>query len=261
MAFDFNVAEAFSLKGRIALVTGAASGMGEQFAHTLAAAGATVICASRRTDRIEKVAADIVSAGGQAVAIELDVGDSDSVKRVFDQAQRDVGLVDVLVNCAGQLDFAPFIDITDEGWNNLVNVNLTGMMRMCREFARRLIAAGKPGSIVNITSTTGMQVMQHVTCYGSVKAATNQLTRQIAAELFDKNIRCNAIAPGYFMTEMSEGFLATDAGKAVADNLPTHRVGNVRELSGALLLLASEASSFINGVVLPVDAGQVIQLK
>ncbi|MGQ0622460.1 MAG: SDR family NAD(P)-dependent oxidoreductase [Panacagrimonas sp.] len=255
-----NIAELFSMKGKVALVTGAASGMGERFSHTLAGAGAKVICAARRTDRIETVAASINAAGGKAVAVQLDIGSTDGVKRAFMDAERAFGLVDVLVNCAGQLDFAPFQTITDESWNNLVNVNFTGTMRMAREFSQRLIAAGKPGAIVNITSTTGMQVMKNVTSYGSTKAAANQLTRQIAADLFDHHIRCNAIAPGYFLTEMSADVLASDQGKAIAAGLPPKRVGRVHELDGALLLLASDASSYINGVVLPVDAGQVIQL-
>ena len=250
----------FSMQGKVALVTGAGSGMGERFAHTLAAAGATVVCAARRTERIESVAASIKAAGGNAIAIELDIGSSESVKHAFDAAERSVGRVDVLINCAAQLDFAPFPAISDEAWNQLVNVNFTGTMRMARTFSERLIEAGKPGAIVNVTSVTGIQVLKNVPTYGSIKAGVNQLTRQIAADLFDKNIRCNAIAPGYFNTEMVSAYFETDQGKAEIARLPAKRVGQVQELDGALLLLASDASSYINGVVLPVDYGQVVQL-
>lgn len=252
--------ELFSMKGKVVLVTGAGSGMGRRFAHTLAAAGAQVICAARRVDKIEQVAADIVAEGGQAVALPLDIGKSESVKQVFDAAEKAFGQVNVLVSAAAQIDFAPFPSIDDEAWNNLINVNFSGTMRMAREFSLRLVAAGKPGCIVNVTSVTGVQVLKNVPCYGSIKAAVNQLTKQIAADLFDNNIRCNAIAPGYFQTEMVEAYFETDQGKAEIARLPPKRVGQVDELDGVLLLLASDASSYINGAIIPVDAGQVIQL-
>lgn len=255
-----NVEKLFSMHGKVALVTGAASGMGERFAHTLADAGATVICAARRTDRIDAVAASINKAGGKAIALQLDIGSSASVEAVFDAAEKQVGTVNVLINAAAQLDFGVFPAISDEGWANLLNVNLTGTMRMARAFTERLIKTGATGSIVNITSVTGMQVMSGVATYGSIKAAINHLTKQIARDLFDKGIRCNAIAPGYFQTEMVSGYFETDAGKADIARLPPKRQGRVEELDGALLLLASDAGSYINGVVLPVDAGQVIQL-
>ncbi len=255
-----NIENLFSMQGKIALVTGAASGMGERFAHTLADAGATVICAARRKDRIEAVAASIVKAGGKAIALELDIGSTDSVEAVFNAAEKQVGTVNVLINAAAQLDFGLFPGISDEGWANLLNVNLTGTMRMARAFTERLLKAEATGAIVNITSVTGMQVMSGVATYGSIKAAINHLTKQIARDLFDKGIRCNAIAPGYFQTEMVSGYFETDAGKADIARLPPKRQGRVDELDGALLLLASDAGSYINGVVLPVDAGQVIQL-
>lgn len=255
-----NVEKLFSMHGKIALVTGAASGMGERFAHTLADAGATVICAARRSDRIEAVAASINKAGGKAIALQLDIGSTASVEAVFDAAEKQIGTVNVLINAAAQLDFGVFPGIGDEGWANLLNVNLTGTMRMARAFTERLIKAEATGAIVNITSVTGMQVMSGVATYGSIKAAINHLTKQIARDLFDKGIRCNAIAPGYFQTEMVSGYFETDAGKADIARLPPKRQGRVEELDGALLLLASDAGSYINGVVLPVDAGQVIQL-
>jgi NAD(P)-dependent dehydrogenase (short-subunit alcohol dehydrogenase family) len=254
------IEQLFSLRGKTAMVTGAASGMGERFAHTLAEAGATVICAARRTDRIEKVAADIVKAGGKAVAIPLDVGSTDNVEAAFDAAGKAVGRIDVLINAAAQVDFGLFPDVKDENWANLVNVNLTGVMRTSRSFSRRLIEAKAPGAIVNITSIIATQVMMGVPTYGTLKAATNHLTKSMARDMFGTGIRCNAIAPGYFLTEMVAEYFETDAGKADIERHPMKRLGKVEELDGALLLLASDASSFINGAVLSVDAGQVIQL-
>ena len=233
-----NIENLFSLKGRIALVTGAGTGMGRRFAHTLADAGATVICAARQKERIEQVAAGIIKAGGKAIALDVDIGSTDAVEKLFERAEKAAGgRVNVLVNSAAQLDFGPF-----------------------RAFSERLIRAGEKGAIVNITSVTGEQVMMGVPIYGSLKAAVNQLTRSMARDMFGHGIRCNAIAPGYFMTEMVSGYFDTDAGKADIERLPLKRVGRVEELDGALLLLASDAGSYINGAILPVDAGQVVQL-
>lgn len=256
-----NIEKLFSLSGKIALVTGAGTGMGRRFAHTLADAGATVICAARDKSRLEAVAADITKAGGKAIPLEVDIGSTESVSNLFDRAEKAAGgRVNVLVNSAAQLDFGPFPAVSDESWNNLLNVNLSGTMRTCRAFSERLIKAGQPGAIVNITSVTGIQVMMGIPIYGSLKAAVNQLTRSMARDMFEHHIRCNAIAPGYFQTEMVSGYFETDAGKADIARLPLKRVGDVSELDGALLLLASDAGSYINGAVLPVDAGQVVQL-
>lgn len=254
------ISELFSMQGRVALVTGAASGMGERFAQVLARAGARVICAARRTDRIEAVAAAIRAAGGAAAAVKMDIASRQSVEAGFVAAEQAFGLIDVLINNAGQLSFESIPNIDEDSWQNLIDVNLTGTMRLTQAFSRRLIAAGKPGNIVNISSITGMGVMRGLTPYGSVKAAVNHLTKQTAADLLDHGIRCNAIAPGYFHTEMSADVFATDAGKAIQAGLPPKRAGRVEELDGALLLLASNASSYINGAVLPVDAGHVVLL-
>ena len=255
-----NIENLFSLKGKVALVTGAGTGMGRRFAQTLANAGAKVICAARRLDKIKEVADIIVAAGGEAVAIELDIGSTASVKNVFNEAEKKFGLVDVLINNAAQIQFLPFPNVEDEDWNNLVNVNFSGPMRMSREFSRRLIAADKPGRIVNVTSITGMQTLRNVPTYGAIKAGVNQLTKQIAADLFDTKIQCNAIAPGYFLTDLVDWYFETEQGKAEVARLPSKRIGDVKELDGVLLLLASDASSFMNGAIIPVDYGHSILL-
>lgn len=251
----------FSLEGRVALVTGAGSGMGRHFVKTLSEAGAKVICAARRTELTESIAAEIRKAGGQAMAVSLDIGDTDSVTRAFDEVERTFGTVDLLVNNAGQIVFAPFPDISDEQWNNLINVNLSGCMRMSREFSKRLIAKGKPGSIVNITSITGQQTKPYLAIYGTAKAALIHFTKQLAIDLLPHNIRANSIAPGYFRTEMVDWYFDSEAGKAEVENLPAKRVGLLEELDGPLLLLASDAGSYMNGAIVPVDYGHVVRIS
>jgi NAD(P)-dependent dehydrogenase (short-subunit alcohol dehydrogenase family) len=251
----------FSLKGRVALVTGAGSGMGRHFVKTLSDAGAKVVCAARRTELIESVAAEVRAAGGEAAAVEIDIGDTDSVTRGFDAAERAFGTIDLLVNNAGQIVFAPFPDISDEQWSNLLNVNLSGCMRMSREFSKRLIAKGKPGSIVNITSITGQQAKPYLSIYGTAKAALIHFTKQLAIDLLPHNIRANSIAPGYFRTEMVDWYFDSPEGKLEVESLPAKRVGLLEELDGPLLLLASDAGSYMNGAIVPVDYGHVVRIS
>lgn len=250
----------FSLRGKIALVTGAGTGMGRRFAGTLADAGARVVCVARNGERLEQAAADIRTRGGQAVAVTGDVGDTTSVEAMFDAAERAFGTVNLLVNSAAQVDFGLFPDVQDDNWERLINVNLSGMMRTCRSFARRLVAAGAPGTIVNITSIIGDVVLMGVPTYGTLKSAANQLTRSIARDMAGQGIRANALAPGYFATEMSASLFDTEAGRALVARHPLGRLGQVEELDGPLLLLASDASSHMNGAILTVDAGHSIQL-
>lgn len=255
-----NVEKLFSLHGKVALVTGAGTGMGRRFAATLAGAGAKVVCVARNAERLEQVAAGIRASGAQAVAVAGDVGTTESVEAIFGQAEQAFGRINLLVNSAAQVDFGLFPDIKDENWDNLINVNLSGMMRTCRSFSRRLIAAGEPGVIVNITSIIGTQVMAGVPTYGTLKSAANQLTRSIARDLFGHNIRANGIAPGYFETEMAAPLFDSEVGKAFVERHPLQRLGKVEELDGPLLLLASEASCHMNGTIVTVDAGHSMQL-
>lgn len=253
--------ERFSLKGRVALVTGASSGMGAHFVQTLADAGAKIVCAARRKDVVEATARQIIEGGGEAVAVELDIGSTESVTHAFNDAEKAFGTIDLLVNNAGQIVFAPFPDISDEQWDNLMNVNLSGCMRMSREFSKRLIAAKKPGSIVNITSITGQQTKPYLSIYGTAKAALIHFTKQLAIDLLPYNIRANSIAPGYFRTAMVDWYFDSPEGKLEVENLPAKRVGLLEELDGPLLLLASDAGSYLNGVILPVDYGHVVRIS
>jgi len=251
----------FSMAGKNALVTGASSGFGAHFSRVLAEAGARVICAARRKERLDTVVKEITEADGAAVAVELDLTSVDSVSRAFDAGEALFGTIDVLVNNAGQIIFEPFPNIPDENWERIINTNLSGTFRVSREFSTRLIQAGRPGAMVTVTSITGMLAKNYLAAYGSTKAGLIQLTKQMALDLLPHKIRSNAIAPGYFLTEMVDWYFESPEGKAEIPNLPGGRLGEFHELDGALLLLASDASSFINGAILPVDNGHVLRLS
>lgn len=254
------IEQMFSLHGKTALVTGAGTGMGRRFAHTLAEAGAKVVCVARDLSRLEAVAAEIRAAGGEAVAVAGDVGSAEGVERIFDQAQAVAGRINLLVNSAAQVDFGLFPDVKDEAWETLIRVNFSGMMRMCRSFSQRLIAAGEPGTIINITSIIGEQVIPGIPTYGTLKAAAIQLTRSMAVDMVAHGIRVNAISPGYFQTEMSAALFDSEGGRALIARHPLQRLGRVEELDGPLLLLASDASSHMNGSVITVDAAHSLLL-
>lgn len=254
------IEQLFSLAGKTALVTGAGTGMGRRFAHTLAAAGAQVVCVARNGERLEAVAESIRASGGQAAAVAGDVGSAAGVEQIFDQAEPHFGRINLLVNCAAQVDFGMFPDVDDEAWETLIKVNFSGMMRTCRSFSRRLIAASEPGTIVNIASIIGEQVIPGIPTYGTLKAAAIQLTRSMAVDLTQHRIRVNALSPGYFQTEMASSLFDSDAGEALVARHPLKRLGRVEELDGPLLLLASDASGHMNGSVVTVDAGHSILL-
>jgi NAD(P)-dependent dehydrogenase (short-subunit alcohol dehydrogenase family) len=253
--------ELFSLAGRTALVTGAASGLGEHFAGVLSGAGARVVCAARRRDRVEAVARRIVERGGEGYACTMDVSQRESVVAAFDVIQRDVGCVDLLVNCAGQAALGPFTDLPEEQWMASMNVNVNGGWRVSQEMVKRLVAIGRGGSIVNIASILGLLGKPMFSSYAATKAAVLQLTRNMALDLLQHSIRVNALAPGYFSTEMTSWYFETEEGKREVAALPGGRIGRLEELDGPLLLLASDAGSYINGAFLTVDNGHSCRLS
>lgn len=255
------VGERFSLAGRVALVTGASSGFGAHFARVLAGAGARVGCVARRSERVDALAASIREAGGEAFACVMDVSDLASIRDAFGAVELALGTVDILVNNAGATSAAPFAAMTEEQWSSVLEVNLSGPYHVSQEMARRLIAAGKPGTVVNIASILGHLAYPNFTSYGTTKGALMHLTRYMALDLLPHSIRVNAIAPGYFPTEMTNPFFATEAGKKEVAALPPARLGRLEELDGPLLLLASEASSYMNGAVVTVDYGHSIRLS
>jgi len=250
----------FSLIGKTALVTGASSGFGAHFARVLAKAGAKVALAARRVDRLEHLAAEIRAAGGAAAAVALDVTDPAQVKPAFDAAEAALGPVDICVNNAGVPTQVFFVDITEEEWRRVLDVNLDGVFRVGQEAARRMQARKKGGSIVNIASVLGLGAIRALAPYMASKAAVIHLTKSMALELARDNIRVNAIAPGYFSTELNADFLAGEAGRKLLSKVPFGRAGQMAELDGPLLLLASEAGSFMTGSVLVVDGGTLLPM-
>lgn len=249
----------FNLNGKIALVTGASSGLGAHFAKTLASAGAKVIVAARRRDKLDKLVQEITKMGGEVMAVTMDVTDMDSIRNAYDEAEKHLGLVDIILSNAGVADSKAFLEIDEDSWDFTMNTNLKGVMRVAQEGCKRLVAAGKPGVVINISSLLGMAFQTLQTSYATSKAAVIHMTRCMASEMMRYNIRVNSIAPGYFKTEMNADFFDTDRGKAYIKTIPARRLGRLDELDGPLLLLASEASSFINGTTLVVDGGHMVK--
>lgn len=248
----------FALRGRVALVTGASSGIGRHLALTLAASGAAVALAARRVERLDETQQQIEAAGGRACRVALDVTDRASVEAGVAQAEAALGPIDVLVNNAGIAEPQPFLDMTEEAWSKVVDTDLTGVWRVAQVVARRM-AKGKGGSIINIASVLGLAPQRYQANYGAAKAGVIQLTRVMALELARAQIRVNAIAPGYFETEINADFFASEPGKAYVERLLPQRLGSLAELDGMVLLLASDAGRFITGTVMPVDGGALLK--
>ncbi len=247
--------QAFRLDGRVALVTGASSGIGAALAEGLAAAGATVVLAARRLERCEELAARISAAGGRAVSAALDVTNRASIAAAFDAASNAVGLPSIIVNNAGIAEPALFLRTGRDSLERTLATNFLGVWDVCQEAGRRLVEARRAGSIVNVASVLGLGAAPGYGAYCASKGAVLQLTRTLALEFVRHGIRVNALAPGWFITEMNESFFASDAGRAYVERIPPRRTGRLDELLGPLLLLVSDAGSFVNGTVLPVDGG------
>ncbi len=247
----------FNLDGKTALVTGAGSGLGRQFAQTLAEAGATVVLAARRRGKLEETAKSINDKGGKTVCIGLDVTDSASVRDCFVEIESSVGSVDILVNNAGIARQEFLIDIGEDDWDAVIDTNLKGAFLVAQQAAQAMIKAEKPGSIINIASILGLRVSKALASYIAAKSAVVQVTKAMALEWAQYRIRVNAIAPGYFITEMNQEQFEAGAGEILAKRVPMRRIGELEELSGPVLLLASDAGSFMTGSTIAVDGGQL----
>ncbi|MEI9803600.1 MAG: glucose 1-dehydrogenase [Pseudolabrys sp.] len=254
-------AEMFSLKGRVALVTGASSGLGRQFAQALADNGAAVALVARRADRLADLQAAIEAAGGRAIAIEADVTDRDAMTRAYDAAEKVFGTVTILVNNAGIAHGGRALDMTPEQWRRILGTDLDAVFYWAQEAARRMLAVKAQGSIVNIASVLGLGVAKGSAAYATAKAGVIQITKVLSVELAFKGVRVNAIAPGWFVTEMNDDYLMSEAGAAIKREIPMGRFGKDGDLDGALLLLASDAGSYITGATIVADGGQVVQIK
>jgi NAD(P)-dependent dehydrogenase (short-subunit alcohol dehydrogenase family) len=255
-------ADLFSVKGRVALVTGASSGLGQQFARALADNGASVALVARRVDRLAALKTEIEGKGGRAVAIEADVTDRAAMSGAFDAAEQAFGTVTILVNNAGIAQSSTrAVEVTPEEWRKVLGIDLDAVFHNAQEAARRMLAAKQPGAIINISSVLGFGVSKGVAAYATAKAAVIQITRALAVELAFKGVRVNAIAPGWFVTEINDKYLLGEAGAALKRDIPMGRFGKDGELDGALLLLASDAGSYLTGTTIVVDGGQVVQIK
>ena len=248
----------FDLSGKVALVTGASSGLGVHFARTLAEAGASVAIAARRADRLASLQAELQQAGARAVAVDLDVQSAESISAAFDKAEAALGPVDILVNNAGISIVKPALDMPEADWDSVVDTNLRGAWLMTQTAAKRWVAAKRPGSIVNIASILGLRTIGQVAPYNASKAGLIHLTRALAMEWARYQIRVNAICPGYIETEMNSDFWKTPGGQRLIDRIPQRRIGQPEHLDGALLLLASEAGAFMTGSIITVDGGHTV---
>jgi len=254
-------AELFDLTGKVALVTGASSGLGARFADVLAENGAAVALVARRADRLAAAKARIEKAGGRAVAIEADVTDRAAMARAFDQAEQAFGTVTVLVNNAGVAHSNRAVELSEAEYRRVVGTNLDAVFFVAQEAARRMLAAGKGGAIINIASVLGLGVAKGTAAYAIAKAGVIQMTKALALELAFKGIRVNAIAPGWFVTEINRDYLTSDAGKTLTRAIPMGRFGKDGDLDGTLLLLASDAGAYMAGATIVVDGGQVVGIS
>ncbi|KWR74555.1 SDR family NAD(P)-dependent oxidoreductase [Cupriavidus sp. IDO] len=246
------------LEGKVALVTGAFGGLGRHFARTLASAGCRVALAGRRVAEGEALLAELREQGTAGCVVALDVRNPDSVQAAFDAARRDLGPVGIVINSAGVASTAPALEVTEDAWQTVIDTNLNGAWRVAQCAARMMRDAGTGGSIVNIASILGLRVAQQVPAYTAAKAGLIHLTRSLALEWARHGIRVNALAPGYFETDINRSFFETESGQALVRRIPQRRLGQASQLDGALLLLASSASDYMTGAVPPVDGGHTV---
>jgi NAD(P)-dependent dehydrogenase (short-subunit alcohol dehydrogenase family) len=248
----------FDVRGRTALITGAYSGLGRHFAGTLAAAGARVALCGRRVDLGETVAEQIRAAGGDALVVGMDVTQTEDIAAAFDTAHAALGPISIVVNNAGVAMTRAALDLSEDDWQSVIDVNLNGAWRVAQAAARHMRAHDHGGSIVNIASILGLRVASHVAAYATAKAGLIHLTRALALEWARYGIRVNALAPGYIETDLNRAFFDTDAGHKLISRVPQRRLGKLTDLDGPLMLLASDAGAFMTGSVIDVDGGHLV---
>ncbi len=249
-----------NFEGKIALITGASSGLGARFAKVLAQAGAQVILASRRTERLKELRAEIEAEGGAAHVVQLDVTDYASIKSAIAHAETEAGPIDILVNNSGVSTTQRLVDVTPDDYAYVMDTNQRGAFFVAQETAKRMIARSKGDPklqhrIINIASVAGLRVLPQIGIYCMSKAAVIHMTKSMAVEWGKYGINVNAICPGYISTEINAEHFETEQGKNLVNMLPRKRVGKPEYLDGLLLLLASEESQFINGTIVTADDG------
>jgi NAD(P)-dependent dehydrogenase (short-subunit alcohol dehydrogenase family) len=251
------------LSGRVALITGASGGLGAQFARTLSAAGAAVVLASRRVEKLKELRAQIDGEGGDAHVIELDVTDQASIRSAVAHAETEVGSIDILVNNSGVSTTQRIQDVTAEDFDYVFDTNVKGAFFVAQEVGKRMLARAQgsaPGSftggrIVNVASVAGLRVLPKIGVYSMTKAAVVQMTRAMAQEWGKFGINVNAICPGYIDTELNHAHWDTESGKKLIQMLPRKRVGQPQDLDALMVMLCSDQSHFINGAVISADDG------
>lgn len=254
----------FNFDGKTALVTGASSGLGSRFAKVLAAAGAQVVLASRRVERLKELRAEIEAGGGAAHVVSLDVTDYGSIKSAIAHAETEAGPIDILVNNSGVSTTQRLVDVTPEDYAFVMDTNQRGAFFVAQETAKRMIARAKGDPkkqhrIINIASVAGLRVLPQIGIYCMSKAAVVHMTKSMAVEWGRYGINVNAICPGYIQTEINEAHFETEQGRTLINMLPRKRLGQPEDLDGLLLLLASEESRFINGAIVTADDGMSAQ--
>ena len=257
------MAYSLDLSGRVALVTGASGGLGAQFAKTLARAGAAVVLASRRMDKLKDLRASIEAEGGAAHVVELDVTDPGSIKSAVAHAETEVGPIDVLINNSGVSTTQRLQDVAEEDYDFIFNTNVKGAFFVAQEVGKRMLARSRgvaPGGfsgarIINIASMAGLRVLPQIGVYCMSKAAVIQMTKAMALEWGKYGINVNAICPGYIDTEINHHHWETEQGKKLVQMLPRKRIGKPEDLDALLMMLASPQSHFVNGAVIAADDG------
>jgi NAD(P)-dependent dehydrogenase (short-subunit alcohol dehydrogenase family) len=243
------------LTGKVAVVIGGTSGIGRALAHGLAQAGADVVPTSRRADQVESAAIEIEGLGKRSLRITSDVSDRSSLQQLLHQTVKALGKVDILINSAGRTRRTPSLDVTEAEWNEIMETNLTGVLRACQIFGRHMIER-RFGRIINIASLSSFVALYEVAAYSASKAAVASLTKSLAVEWAPHGVCVNAIAPGVFRTALNEKLLdSTPRGQEFLTRTPMRRFGQVSELAGAAVFLASDAASFVTGEILTVDGG------
>jgi NAD(P)-dependent dehydrogenase (short-subunit alcohol dehydrogenase family) len=258
-----SMAYSIDLSGRVALVTGASSGLGAQFARVLARAGAAVVLASRRVERLKELRAHIDGEGGDAHVVALDVTDHDSIRAAVARAETEVGSIDILVNNSGVSTSQRLQDVEEDDYDYMFGTNVKGAFFVAQEVGKRMLARSRgaaPGSftggrIINVASMAGLRAMPQIGIYSMTKASVIHMTRAMALEWGKHGINVNALCPGYIDTELNHRHWQTEQGHKLVQTLPRKRVGKPEDLDALIVMLASDQSHFVNGAVIAADDG------